>query len=339
MDFCNLMADCAWFVHDNDAAGVMSLTIGTGYGAYYKLSESSKDRLLEADMLLIVCLKDLRVEGDFKSAEAQGKKSLAIREDMNLPQDLEMTNCYNYIATACDSMGRHEEAKMWLKKSRGILEGHDDELHTRLLCQNNLNFSRSGIIRSRRECSMRPASRPLVSKAGTLSHCKSLHIFCHLLCQAEATEEKLNARNSAHQTKANLYLMWDRRNSADSEVLTARSTLNDSGGFASISWISGIVSCRAASVAIVQSEQTKAIEEAQKAVAIGRLYRMPAGARARFSHLLMTAYLMDPQKYQKEANEARQEAQRLRKLCPPGRTDLDDGSDHAFDMHVDISVR
>jgi tetratricopeptide (TPR) repeat protein len=143
VDLCNLMADCAWFVHDNDAAGVMSLTINTGYDAYYKLDESSKDRLLEADVLLIVCLKDLRVEGDFQSAEAQGKKSLAIRDDMSLPQDLEMTNCYNYIAIACDSMGRHEEAATWLSKSRGILEGHDDELHTRLLCQNNLNFSRN----------------------------------------------------------------------------------------------------------------------------------------------------------------------------------------------------
>jgi hypothetical protein len=66
---------------------------------------------------------------------------------------------------------------------------------------------------------------------------------------------------------------------------------------------------------------------------------MPAGARARFAHLLMKAYLMDPQKYQKEAKDARQEAQRLRKLLPPGRTDLDDESDQAFDMLVDISVR
>lgn len=81
-----------------------------------------------------------------------------------------------------------------------------------------------------------------------------------------------------------------------------------------------------------------AIDEAQKACAIARLYKMPPGMRARFVHLLMKAYLMDEPKYGKEA-EARKEAQRLRRLLPPGRTDLNDESDKAFDMLVDISVR
>ena len=143
VDFCNLMADCAWFVHDNDAAGILPLVIDTGRDAFYELPEAPKEHVLEADILLLLCIRDLRTGGDFKSAETQGKKSLAIREDLKMPQDLQMTNCYNYIAIACDSMSCHDEAKTWLEKSRSILVEHDDELHIRLLAQNNLNFSRN----------------------------------------------------------------------------------------------------------------------------------------------------------------------------------------------------
>ena len=143
VDLCNLMADCAWFIHDNDSAGILSLVIDTGRNAYYKLPQSAKEPLLEADILLLLCIRDLRAEGDFKSAEVQGKQSLTIREQQKAPQDLQMTNCYNYIAIACDSMGHHAEAKTWYEKSRTLLEGNDDSLHIRLLCQNNLNFSRN----------------------------------------------------------------------------------------------------------------------------------------------------------------------------------------------------
>ena len=150
---------------------------------------------------------------------------------------------------------------------------------------------------------------------------------------------KTKARHSIQQTKAALYLLWDKPDEANQQVQLARSTLEGSGGFASISWISSIVSYRASSVAMKQKNTDTAIDEAKKAVAIARLYKMSPGMRARFLHLLMKAYLMEPEKYKEEAEEARQEAQRLRKLLPPGRTGRDDESDDAFDMLVDISVR
>lgn len=142
-----------------------------------------------------------------------------------------------------------------------------------------------------------------------------------------------------YQTKANLYLLWDKVEEASKQVALARTTLAGSGGFASISWISGIVSYRTCSVAMRQKAIDTAIDESKRAVAIARLYKMPPGMRARFVHQLMNAYLMDPAKYQKEAEAQRQEAQRLRELLPPGRTNLNDESDEAFDMLVDISVR
>jgi len=229
-----------------------------------------------------------------------------------------MTNCYNYIAIACDSVGRHAEAKELLQKSRSILEGKDDELHTRLLCQNNLNFSRNLFSVEDFEGAERMLDEAVVQATSF----KSWYSLAFI-----------------HQTKANLYLRWERVEDAKTQVALARSTLETSGGFASISWTSGIVAHRTASVAIEQHEIDTAIEEARKAAAIARLYKMPPGMRARFVHYLMNAYLLDPAKYQKEADEQRREAQRLRGLLPPGRTDLNDESDEAFDMLVDISVR
>ncbi|KAK8079199.1 hypothetical protein PG994_003006 [Apiospora phragmitis] len=290
VDFCNLMADCAWFVHDNDTTVILSLVTDTGKDAYYQLSESTKDPLLEADILLLLSIRNLRGDGDFKSAETNGTKSLELRERLEQPQSLEITNCYNCIAVACDSLRRHAEAKMFLLKSREILEKDDDELHIRLLCQNNLNYSRN--------------------------------LFCR---QCLSDQGK----------SVPPWIKWRREN----HVSLARETLDASGVFASISWISGIVSYRACSVAMKRKEVETAIDEPKGAVAIARLYKMPPGMCARFAHHLMNAYLLNPEQYQKEADGQRQEAQRLRKLLPPGRTDLDDESGEAFDMLVDISVR
>lgn len=72
--------------------------------------------------------------------KAQGEKGFAIREELKMPQDLQMTRL---LQLPWISMGRQDEARIWLGNSQEILEGRDDELHVRLLCQNNLNFSRN----------------------------------------------------------------------------------------------------------------------------------------------------------------------------------------------------
>ena len=43
-------------------------------------------------------------------------------------EDLEMTNCYNYLGSACDSDLRHSEARVWLEKSADILKDHKEDL-------------------------------------------------------------------------------------------------------------------------------------------------------------------------------------------------------------------
>lgn len=118
----------------------------------------------------------------------------------------------------------------------------------------------------------------------------------------------------------------------------AKEVLAKPGGFAAISWISGLCAYRAASVAILQGRVQDAIDEAKNAVAIGRLYKVPIGSHARSTHVLSKALFMDSSQ-QTEAEDAKKEAQRLRKLLPPGRTDLMDESDHAFDLLVSIIQR
>ena len=120
----------------------MSLVINCASESYKKLPESEKDKLLYCDIVELLSIRDLMV-GEYKSAEDLGYEALKIRTEMNMPQDLKMTNCYNYIALAQDSLGRHHEAQLWLDKSDAILKGHSDDLCVRLSCQNNLNSARN----------------------------------------------------------------------------------------------------------------------------------------------------------------------------------------------------
>ena len=110
------------------------------------------------------------------------------------------------------------------------------------------------------------------------------------------------------------------------------------GDFAATSWISGLCAYRAACVAILQGRTSKAIGEAETAVAIGRSCKAPVGVRARSTHILSKALSMDPNRRTDE-KDARQQAQQLRKLLPPGQTDLGDESDHAYEMLVNIISR
>jgi hypothetical protein len=79
----------------------------------------------------------------------------------------------------------------------------------------------------------------------------------------------------------------------------------------------------------------KAVDEAEKAITIAKICKCPITMRARLTHILSKTLSMDPGR-QKEAETARQEAQRLRRLLPDGRTDLRDESDEAYDSLVVI---
>ena len=84
----------------------------------------------------------------------------------------------------------------------------------------------------------------------------------------------------------------------------AREVLKDTDGFATISWINGLCAYRVTCTTILQDGVQDAIDEAQKAVAIGRLYKAFTGSHARSTHVLIKALFMDSGR-QVEAEDAR----------------------------------
>ena len=129
-------------MQDSDTPGVMSLVTHNSKVAYQKLPELQKDQLLLADILILLGIVYLQ-DGDIRAAEDYGMKILEIRRELTMPEDLAMTNCYNYLGIACDSDLRHSEAWIWLERSADILKNHDEDLYVRLACQNNLNRARN----------------------------------------------------------------------------------------------------------------------------------------------------------------------------------------------------
>ena len=143
---------------------------------------------------------------------------------------------------------------------------------------------------------------------------------------------------SVHETYASLYSRSGNLDRAHTHVVQAEEVLAQEGTFATMSWISGLCSFRAASVAILQDRRQYAIEAAERSVAINKLYKAPIGVRARSVHLLSKAFSKDPDR-QADSEEARREAQRLRSLLPKGRTDLGDESDMAYEKLVTMIQR
>lgn len=164
-----------------------------------------------------------------------------------------------------------------------------------------------------------------------------VHPSIDLLCPFNVSR-RLTLESSAHETYASLFSRKGEYERAQQHVILAREVLDKIGSYASVSWISGLCAYRAAFVAILQNQVQDAIDEARKATAIGRLYKVPFGHRARSTHVLFKALSMDPER-KTEAEEARREAQQLRSLLPAGRTDLSDESDEAFEMLVNIIQR
>ena len=135
-----------------------------------------------------------------------------------------------------------------------------------------------------------------------------------------------------------LYIKSSEFTLAQTHIVQADEIFTREGGFAKRCWISGLCSYRAACAAISQGRIPHAIEQAEKAMAIGELVKASFGVRARYTHVLSKALLGDPER-QEEGEQACKEAQRLRALLPKDRMDLSDESDAAFERLVNMFQR
>ena len=129
-------------MQDNDTAGVMSLITLASENAYHKLPESQKDPLLLVDIMILLCISYLQ-DGNFTAAEKMGTDAWFKRKELQMPKDLRMSNCYNYLGIAYDSELQYGVGFHWLERSANILKHHDEDVCVRLACQNNLNRARN----------------------------------------------------------------------------------------------------------------------------------------------------------------------------------------------------
>lgn len=120
----------------------MSLAVDCARHAYQELVDDQKDKLLYADILELSAIHDLHA-GDYESASTLSHQALEVMVEMGMPQDLKMSNYYNYIALALDSLEKYDEAKVWHNKKEPILSSSDEDLFVRLSCQHNLNSARN----------------------------------------------------------------------------------------------------------------------------------------------------------------------------------------------------
>jgi hypothetical protein len=79
-------------------------------------------------------------------------------------------------------------------------------------------------------------------------------------------------------------------------------------------------------------------EESGKAVAIGKLTKIPTSVLARCTHNYAKALKMDATRHE-EAEVQRKSARKLRSEIPGGGGDLDDESDAAFERLVKMDQR
>lgn len=317
LDFCNLMANAAYFVEDNDTVGILSLAVNVASEAYKKLPEILRDKNLWADILELVAFRDLK-EGAFDSCEQLSTAAYQIRLEIGQADRLVISNSYNLVGLACDSAGRHEDAKVWLDKAIDVTQGHHGDDVNRLASRNQLNLARNRYCvgdfeESERRCDM--------SMAAARKFNKTWNVYAFI-----------------YETYASLFRRSGDLERAKQNVDLAQEVLEEAGGSATGSWTAGICAYRAAEVAISQNRVQDAVEEAQKASTLARLYKSPIGTLARATHLLSRAYFMDPSR-EADAEQARRDAQRLRELLPPGRTNLDDESDEAYENLVEIIQR
>lgn len=83
----------------------MSVVLIPADRAFHKLSEENKNYLLLIDITILFSILRLQ-EGDFKAGKEKATTSLELRREHKLPEDLAMTNAYNYLGLACHSTKR-----------------------------------------------------------------------------------------------------------------------------------------------------------------------------------------------------------------------------------------
>ncbi|KAI0104454.1 hypothetical protein F4814DRAFT_430828 [Daldinia grandis] len=314
-DFVRLLTNSSYAIHDNDTINVIPELLTTADSAYHECTEVNQDRLLWALLQYLKCLHHF-CTSEFVKSESEMAESLGIRLELLPPDDLLVAVAYSGLGMAIGAQGRYEEGLERLLKAGKIYDGSDGENPSRKLvwCY---NISRNYYCMGKYE----EAENILNDALGTANRLQSWYMQVY-----------------AHLTFTSLRIRMDNLDDAKKHAEIAKNLLETSGTAARFSWLSSYCAYRVGQVALKQGRLNDAIEETEKAAAIGKLVNVPTGILARCVHAYSKALRMDPSR-REESETQRIEARRLRSSLPDGGGDLDDESDEAFEKLVKMDHR
>ncbi|KAF2753267.1 hypothetical protein EJ05DRAFT_504920 [Pseudovirgaria hyperparasitica] len=315
MNFVKLLANAVNAIHDNDTTNVIPGLLDTSDDAYSKCSDDERDRLLLAFLLSLKCMHHFST-AEFARAEKEMTEGLEIRLRLLDPDDLLISLSYSWLGMAVGAQLRYAEGLDWLLKAGEVLDGPAGKIPTRRMVW-GYNIACNYYCMGRFE----EAERHLANALADADRLGSwyMHVYGHL------TYTSLRTR------------MRDFK-SAQRHVHKAKEVLEISGSSARFSWLSSYCAYRAGDVAFHQGRVAVAIEESEKAIAIGKLTKVPASILARCTHAYSKALACDATR-REDSERQRQEARRLRTQIPGGGGDLDDESDEAFERLIKMDHR
>ncbi|KAK7990146.1 hypothetical protein PG989_010461 [Apiospora arundinis] len=315
MNFVRLLANAVNAIHDNDTTNEVPDLLETAGLAFRSVPVDEQDKLLWAFLQSLNCMHHL-CTSEFIKAENEQEEGLQIRLS-NLPSDdILLALSYSWLGMAVGAQGRLEEGLELLLKAGKILEGPAGKIPTRKLVW-GYNTSRNYY------CMERYQDAEV------------------LLTEALSDAERLKSwylQTYGHLTFASLRTRMNQLDSAKSHIDKANEILENSSIASRFSWLSSYCAYRAGDVAAKQGRDQDAIVEAEKAVAIGKLTKVPTAILSRCTHAYSKVLAKDPSRSE-EAEVQRLEARRLRAQLPNGGGDLDDESDAAFESFVKMDHR
>ncbi|KAI0115622.1 hypothetical protein GGR51DRAFT_503594 [Nemania sp. FL0031] len=312
MDFVSLLANAANAIHDNDTTNDVPGFLETGTSAFLKCPEEDREELIWAFLQSMKAMYHLTT-AEFAKSEVEMTEGLEIRLRLLDPEDLLISLGYSWLGMAVGGQGRFEEGLDLLLKAGKVLEGPAGEVPTRKLVW-RYNTSRNYYCMGRYEEAE------------------------ELLSAAVEEAEGWYQLAYGHLTFVSLRTRMNQLEDAKNHVDIAKNILETAGISARFSWVSSYCAYRAGVVAMLQGRIEDAIAETEKAVAIGKLVKVPTGILSRCTHAFSKALAMDASR-QDESERQRLEARRLRLAMPTGGGDLDDESDEAFEKLVKMDHR
>ncbi|GAB7361199.1 hypothetical protein MBLNU230_g1230t1 [Neophaeotheca triangularis] len=255
----------------------------------------------------------------FVESEVEIKESLQIRREL-LPKDDRLTVVsYNVAGWACGSLGKYEEGLSLLLEAGRIIEATAGAISTFRTPSWELNTAHVYYCMGRYVEAVKLVTRAL---------------------QWAKSRSSWHFRLHAILSMVSLRVRTGRLDDVRRYVEEGNEILKTSGESALFSWRDAYCAYRTGQVAMLQGQADLATTETKRAIYLAEKTKSPKGVSSRCYHAKAKMLAKDPDpNQQEESRKARAMARRLRSELPAGGSYLDDESDEALEMIVDMDYR